>query len=156
MAILGERTSLTVDPKRFHDAVGPAAWEAMAVSVTAARKLLGAEDLAAISETTPTPVLRVERLPGGARPSKESGERTVSRLTTSGRLAQDARTEALVARAAVYLRLGGARTPAPAGEVPMSPRQGSKRRRPRFWTEEEAFEEEVRQLEGRAGTTNGL
>src|SRR5438105_11970486 len=60
VAIVGERISLTVDPALFLEAAGPAGYAAVTVSVTAARRLLGADDLAAISETATTPVLRVE------------------------------------------------------------------------------------------------
>lgn len=66
VAILDERTALKVDPKLFHDAAGPAAYQAMTVSVTQARRLLDAEALLAIAETSTTPVLRVEPLPAGA------------------------------------------------------------------------------------------
>ena|SRR5216684_4224225 len=60
VAVVGERISLTVDPELFLEAVGPAGYAAVTVSVTAARRLMGADDLAAISETTTTPVLRLE------------------------------------------------------------------------------------------------
>jgi len=60
VAVLDQRTSLRVDPELFHRAVGPAAFGAMTVRVEAARTLLGAADLAAISEATMSPVLRVE------------------------------------------------------------------------------------------------
>lgn len=60
VAILDSRTSLRVDPELFLLAAGARAPEALTVSVTAARHLLGEADLAAISETVTTPVLRVE------------------------------------------------------------------------------------------------
>lgn len=60
VAILQLRTTQAVDPALFHEALGSKALAAMTVSVTAARRLLGADDLAAISETITTPVLRVE------------------------------------------------------------------------------------------------
>lgn len=60
VAVLGERTTLTVDPELFHHALGVRAFGALSVRVEAARRLMAADDLAAISETTITPVLRVE------------------------------------------------------------------------------------------------
>ena len=61
-ASLTTRTVLTVDPGLFVEAVGLArALPALSVSVTAARHLVGADDLAAISETATVPVLRVDR-----------------------------------------------------------------------------------------------
>jgi hypothetical protein len=63
LAILGTRTTLRPDVALFHEALGPRAFEAMTVNVTAARRLMAADDLEAISETTSTPVLRVEALP---------------------------------------------------------------------------------------------
>lgn len=62
MATLGERTTLTPDPALVYEALGPRAFDAMSVSVTAARRLMAADDLAAISESTTAPVLRVERI----------------------------------------------------------------------------------------------
>ena len=59
-AILDQRVTLRPDPALFHETLGARAYAAMTVSVTAARQLMGADDLAAISETTTTPVLRVE------------------------------------------------------------------------------------------------
>jgi len=60
VAIVGQRVTLAPDPQLFLEALGPRAWEPLTVNVTAARRLLGADDLAAISETTTTAVLRVE------------------------------------------------------------------------------------------------
>src|SRR5262249_10759261 len=65
VAILGERTTLRPDPELFVQAAGRAAWSALSVSVGAARRLLGADDLLAISETTTSTVLRVELLSNG-------------------------------------------------------------------------------------------
>lgn len=65
VAVLGERRDLKPDPARFLEAVGARGYAALVVSVTAARRLLGADDLAAISETTTSPVLRVEPLARG-------------------------------------------------------------------------------------------
>jgi hypothetical protein len=62
VAILETRTSLRVDPELFLLAAGPRAPQALTVSVTAARQLLGAADLEAISEAVTTAVLRVEPL----------------------------------------------------------------------------------------------
>ena len=60
-ASLTTRTVLTVDPGLFVEAVGLArALPALSVSVTEARRLVGADDLAAISETATVPVLRVD------------------------------------------------------------------------------------------------
>jgi len=70
VAILEERTTLTVDPELFHEALGVWAFEAMHVSVTAARKLLGENDLQAISEATTTPILRVEPLEAPVTPTR--------------------------------------------------------------------------------------
>jgi len=60
VAIVGQRTTLTPDAGLFVEALGSRAFEALSVNVTAARRLMGADDLAAISETTTTAVLRVE------------------------------------------------------------------------------------------------
>jgi hypothetical protein len=62
VAIREARTSLQVDAALFLDAAGVRAPEALSVSVTAARRLLGEATLEAISETVTTPVLRVEPL----------------------------------------------------------------------------------------------
>ncbi len=62
VAILENRTTLRPDPALFLDATGAAGYVAVNVTVTAARRLMGADDLAAISETTTNPVLRVEPL----------------------------------------------------------------------------------------------
>jgi hypothetical protein len=60
VAFAGERVSLKPDPQLFLETVGPRAYEALTVSTTAARHLMGADDLAAISESTMIPVLRLE------------------------------------------------------------------------------------------------
>ncbi len=60
VAIVGQRVTLAPDPQLFLEALGPRAWEGLSVNVTAARRLMGADDLAAISETTTSPVLRIE------------------------------------------------------------------------------------------------
>jgi hypothetical protein len=60
VAIVGQRLNVAPEPQLFLEALGPRAWEALSVNVTAARRLMGADDLAAISETTTTAVLRVE------------------------------------------------------------------------------------------------
>ncbi len=65
VAVLEQRTNLHPDPELFLQAVGARAYAALTVSVTAARKLIGADDLDAISETTVSPVLRVESLERG-------------------------------------------------------------------------------------------
>ena len=62
VAIRDTRTTLRPDVGLFLEALGPRAHEALAVNITAARRLIGADDLAAISETATTPVLRVEPL----------------------------------------------------------------------------------------------
>lgn len=63
VAILEKRTTLQPDPGLFLEAVGTRGYAALTVTVTAARRLMAADDLAAISETTTSPVLRVEPLP---------------------------------------------------------------------------------------------
>jgi hypothetical protein len=60
VAVLGQRVTLAPDPQLFFEALGPRAWGALTVTVTAARRLMGADDLAAISETTTSRVLRLE------------------------------------------------------------------------------------------------
>src|SRR5262249_59343965 len=65
VAIVGERATLHPDPELFVHAVGPAAWSAVTVSVGAARRFLGADDLKAISETSSATILRVELLSNG-------------------------------------------------------------------------------------------
>ena len=60
IAILGTRTNLKVDPQLFLEATGPKGFAALSVSVTAAREFMGEQDLNAIAEPVPTPVLRVE------------------------------------------------------------------------------------------------
>jgi hypothetical protein len=61
VATVGTRTDLTVDPVRFVDTVGLAtAAPALRVLVEQARRVLGTEMLAAISETTTTATLRVD------------------------------------------------------------------------------------------------
>lgn len=59
VAIRDERTTLKVDVGLFLEAAGTAGYDALTVSVTAARKHLGEDDLRAISEATTTPALRV-------------------------------------------------------------------------------------------------
>ena len=58
--MLGQRVTLAPDPQLFLEALGPRAWEALTVNVTAARRLMGADDLGAISEATTIRVLRLE------------------------------------------------------------------------------------------------
>lgn len=70
VAVLDERTTLKADPELFCQALGQAAWGALTVSVTAARRLLGEDDLRAISETGVQPVLRVEPLDAPAVPTR--------------------------------------------------------------------------------------
>jgi len=65
-AILEERTTLRPDPVSFLAATGAEGYAAVTVSMTAARRLMGADQLAAISETTTSPVLRVEPLQHGS------------------------------------------------------------------------------------------
>lgn len=60
VAILGERSTLKPDVQLFLEALGPRAYPALTVSVTAAREVMAAQDLAAISETIISPVVRVE------------------------------------------------------------------------------------------------
>lgn len=62
VAIVSRRVTLAPDPELFLEALGSRAWEAMVVNVVVARGLMGAKDLAAISETTSCPVLRLEAL----------------------------------------------------------------------------------------------
>lgn len=59
VAILDEQTTLSVDPGLFLEAASARASVALRVSVTAARRILRHDELAAISETTTTAVLRV-------------------------------------------------------------------------------------------------
>ena len=66
VAILEKRTTLQPDPGLFLEAVGIRGYAALTVTVTAARRLMAADDLAAISETTTSPVLCVEPLPPAA------------------------------------------------------------------------------------------
>ena len=65
VAVLEARTTLRPDTALFVEALGSAAFEAVTVSVTAARRLMVAADVAAISEAVATPVLRVEPLTTG-------------------------------------------------------------------------------------------
>ena len=65
-AILEERTNLRPDPVSFLAATGAEGYAAVSVSITAARRLMGADQLAAISETIISPVLRVEPLQHGS------------------------------------------------------------------------------------------
>ena len=61
VATVGTRTDLTVDPVRFVETVGLAtAAPALRVLIEQARRVLGTETLAAISETTTTTTLRVD------------------------------------------------------------------------------------------------
>src|SRR5712692_11222111 len=52
IAVLEERTILRPDPVSFLAATGAAGYSTLSVSVTAARRLMGADDLAAISDVT--------------------------------------------------------------------------------------------------------
>jgi len=61
-AILDERITLKPDPVSFLAATGAEGYAAVSVSITAARRLMGADQLAAISEVTINPVLRCEPL----------------------------------------------------------------------------------------------
>ena len=65
VAIRDTRTSLNPDVGLFVEALGPRAYDALTVNVTPARRLMGADDLVAISETIVSSVLRVEPLEGG-------------------------------------------------------------------------------------------
>jgi hypothetical protein len=66
-AILEDRTTLKPDAARFLELTGAAGYAAVFVGVTAARTLMAGDELAAISETTTSPVRRVEPLaPAGA------------------------------------------------------------------------------------------
>ena len=65
LAVRDTRATLQPDPQLFVEAAGPRAWEAMAVRLEAARRLIAADLLEAISEKTTSPVLRVEALPAG-------------------------------------------------------------------------------------------
>lgn len=57
----GGRPSLAAQPRQTETRpAGRSAYRAMTVSVTTARELIGEQDLLTISETPPTPVLRVE------------------------------------------------------------------------------------------------
>jgi hypothetical protein len=64
VAIVGQRVTLAPDPQLFFEALASRAWEALSVNVTAARRLMGADDLAAISEATTSRVLRLESREG--------------------------------------------------------------------------------------------
>ncbi len=61
-AVIGERVTMTVDPQLFCEALGPRAYDAVCIRLEAARRLLAADDLEAISEATTVPVLRLEPL----------------------------------------------------------------------------------------------
>jgi hypothetical protein len=68
VAVRETRTNLKVDVALFVETLGARAHDALTVSVTGARRLLGEEDLRAISETVTAPTLRVvarEVLNGG-------------------------------------------------------------------------------------------
>jgi len=60
VAIVGQRVTLAPDPQLFLEALGSRALEALSVNIMVARRLMGADDLAAISEATTSPVLRIE------------------------------------------------------------------------------------------------
>lgn len=60
VATIEPRVTLRPDPALVHRALGDRAWAAMTVSVTAARRLMPAADLEAISEAATTRALRVE------------------------------------------------------------------------------------------------
>lgn len=62
VAVVDSRIILRPDPERLREALGSRAFEAMRVSVTAARRLLAEEDLKGISESSTTPVLCVEAI----------------------------------------------------------------------------------------------
>lgn len=65
VAVLDFRRTLKPDPGLFIEAVGvKAACAALSVRVEDARKLIGGDDLAAISETATTPALTVRRSNG--------------------------------------------------------------------------------------------
>jgi hypothetical protein len=66
IATLGERVDTVIDPQLFLEATGPKGLVAVTVGVTKARELMSGEDLAAISEAKPVPVLNVKPL-GGAK-----------------------------------------------------------------------------------------
>jgi len=59
LAVRSQQTNTHIDPDLFIQATGAKGWSAVKVSVEAARQLLSGADLAAISETTESPVLRV-------------------------------------------------------------------------------------------------
>jgi hypothetical protein len=61
-AKLEQRTTLRPDPELFLQETGAAGYGALSVSVTAARRLMASDDLAAICEATTTRVLRVEAI----------------------------------------------------------------------------------------------
>jgi len=65
VAIRDTRTTLRPDVGLFIEALGASAHEALTVNLTAARRLIDAADLAAISEMVTTPVLRIETLIDG-------------------------------------------------------------------------------------------
>jgi hypothetical protein len=65
VAILGERTTLTPDVGLFIGALGARAHAALSVKIEAARALMAADDLAAISESSTTPILRVQPIGEG-------------------------------------------------------------------------------------------
>lgn len=60
VAIRETRTTLRPAIGLFPKALGPRSHGALTVNLTAGRRLMGADDLAAISETVVTPMLRIE------------------------------------------------------------------------------------------------
>jgi len=60
IAVRGARENIEVDAELFHGALGARAYNALSVGVVAARKLMGEDDLRAISTVTTTPTLRME------------------------------------------------------------------------------------------------
>ena len=59
LATLGERTTLVVCPYRLFERVGALALDAMTVNLTAARRLLGEDELTTLATRETTAVLRV-------------------------------------------------------------------------------------------------
>jgi hypothetical protein len=60
VAILDAWLTRLVDPGRLYGLVGELGFDAMTVNITAGRRLLGEDALNGISQTTTSPVLRVE------------------------------------------------------------------------------------------------
>lgn len=65
VATISERTALVIDAELFHQAAGPRAWSAMTVRTEDARRLMGEDDLRAISERKTTPALTVKPIEAG-------------------------------------------------------------------------------------------